>query len=230
MKYSLNRVFSFIKTKISIILFISLIFTFLLPMNVCKSIKQCFIADYTVTKSIKTHNFILRDNELQDINMINLIDTCKFYKLNANTYKDRVENQEKNIDIYNMNPHSKSNLTVDEINVMLIGTGLELQGRAFKDMEDKYNVNALFAIAVAMHESANGYKTANSYNYFGFRGNNGWMSFSSEYDCIQYFGKLINKYYLNRTTIQSIQNKYCPNSSSWTQLVISHMNQLKEKL
>ena len=129
-----------------------------------------------------------------------------------------------------MNPHSKSNLTVEEMNLMLSGTGLELQGQAFKDMENRYNVNALFAMAVAMHESANGYKTANTYNYFGFRGNNGWMSFSSKYDCIQYFGKLINSHYSNRTTIYAIQSKYCPNSSSWTHLVITHMNQLKENM
>ena len=100
----------------------------------------------------------------------------------------------------------------------------------FKDMEDTYNVNALFAMGVAMHESARGYKKANTHNYFGFKGNSGWMSFSSAYECIQYFGKLINTGYSSRNTISAIQTKYCPDGSPWTQNVINHMNQLKENI
>lgn len=144
-------------------------------------------------------------------------------------YINYVENQ-KNIDIYNMNPHSKSNLTVEELNAMLYKTGLKFQGQAFKDMEDSYNVNALFAMGVAMHESANGYKKANTHNYFGFRGNKGWMSFSSPYECIQYFGRLIHNNYSNRTTISAIQSKYCPDGSPWAQRVIAHMKQLKDNI
>jgi beta-N-acetylglucosaminidase len=179
------------------------------------------------TEPVKTREQLLEENANQKITITVLLEKCKSLESELNTHK---ENQEKNIDTSNMNPHSKSNLTVEEINIMLVGTGLESQGQAFKDMENTYNVNALFAMGVAMHESARGYKKANTYNYFGFRGNNGWMSFSSAYDCIQYFGKLINSRYSNRTTISAIQSKYCPDGSPWAQGVINHMNQLKEKI
>lgn len=129
----------------------------------------------------------------------------------------------------NINPHTKSGLSVETLNKMLSGTGLEGQGQAFYDMENTYNVNALFAMGVAMHESANGYKKANTHNYFGFRGNNGWMSFNSASDCIMYFGKLIHNNYNNKKSIEAIQSKYCPDGSDWSGRVKEHMTILYRK-
>jgi hypothetical protein len=95
--------------------------------------------------------------------------------------------------IFTHNPFQKSNLSVEQLNRALANTGLQGQGQAFYDMEHQYNINALFAVAVACHESANGYKTANRNNFFGMRGSKGWMAFSSSYDNIMYFGQLMNK-------------------------------------
>lgn len=234
MKNILKRLFSFIRTKISLIIFFIFvsIFIILLTINLLKSYETEIkptksVENCQITEPMKTYSELLEENKLKDIRINALIEKCNSLELEVNTYK---ENQNKNIDTYNMNPHSKSNLTVEEMNNMLANTGLRSQGQAFKDMENTYNVNALFAMGVAMHESANGYKKANTHNYFGFRGNNGWMSFSSAYDCIQYFGKLISNNYSNRTTISAIQTKYCPDGSPWTQRVISHMNQLKKNI
>ena len=123
------------------------------------------------------------------------------------------------------NPHIKTNYSPEQLNKMLVNTGLEGCGENFYNMEQTYNVNSLFAIGVAMHESANGYKLANTYNYFGFRGNNGWMSFDSPGDCINYFGKLISKNYNHLSSIEAIQGKYCPDGSSWASMVKQHMKE-----
>lgn len=229
----IKRLCSFIRLRISLILFIIFVSIFLVmfSINTYKNMEQeikqvSLVNDCEFLEPMKTYSELLEENELKDIRINALIEKCNSLELEINTYKEK---QSKNIDTQNMNPHSKSNLSVEELNEMLDNTGLESQGQAFYDMENTYNVNALFAMGVAMHESANGFKKANTHNYFGFRGNNGWMSFSSAYDCIQYFGKLIHNNYSNRNTIAAIQTKYCPDGSPWTSRVKEHMNQLKQK-
>ena len=240
MKKIMKRLFSFLRVNISLILFIIFTSMFLVMLTIntlenyeIEMVSNVIVNNCVIKEPIKTREQLLKEIQVQKRTINNLTEKCKSLESEINTYK---ENQKKNIttntntNTNNMNPHSKSNYTVEELNKMLAGTGLESQGRAFKDMEDTYNVNALFAMGVAMHESANGYKKANTHNYFGFRGNSGWMSFSSVYECIQYFGKLINKHYSDKTSIQAIQTRYCPDGSPWTQRVIAHMNQLKEKI
>ena len=229
----MKHIFKFIKIRISIILFIifSSIFLILFTINIYKDMehemqKISILTDCEFLEPMKTYDELLKENKIQEIQINELVEKINQLEYENNTYKEK---QSKNIDVNNMNPHSKSNLSIEEINDMLVNTGLEFQGEAFYDMENTYNVNALFAMGVAMHESANGYQKANTHNYFGFRGNNGWMSFSSAYDCIQYFGKLIHNNYSNKTTIAAIQTKYCPDGSPWTTKVKEHMNQLKQK-
>jgi len=130
----------------------------------------------------------------------------------------------------NYSPHSKSGFTIEILNSMLINTGLAGYGESFYTMEQEYNVNALFAIAVACHESANGYKKANTNNYFGFKGNNGWMSFESTHSCIMYFGKLISNNYNNYSTIEGINGKYCPDGGTWSGYVKQHMREKYNKV
>ena len=229
----IKYIFNFIKIKILIILFIifSFIFLILFTINTYKNI-ECEIQEFSMVtdceflESMKTYDELIEENKIQEIQINELVEKINQLEYENNTYKEK---QSKNIDVNNMNPHSKSNLSIKEINSMLVNTGLESQGEAFYDMENTYTVNALFAMGVAMHESAYGYQKANTHNYFGFRGNNGWMSFSSAYDCIQYFGKLIHNNYANKTTIDAIQTKYCPDGSPWTIKVKGHMNQLKQK-
>lgn len=232
--------FMYVYSKSIIIMFVilMLLFVILLSKDVYNKHKNNIknnkkVTECTFINSIKTYEELIEENKELKL-QLNLL--TNIHKENeSNTY---VENQNnngdntdiKNIDIKNINPHSKSNLSIDELNKMLSKTGLAHQGEAFYIMERDYNVHALFAMGVAMHESANGYKKANTHNYFGFRGNKGWMSFSSAYDCIQYFGKLIHNNYSNKTTILAIQSIYCPSDSTWAQKVIQHMNQLKLNL
>lgn len=130
--------------------------------------------------------------------------------------------------VFTYDVFQKSNLTVDQLNMALSGTGLAGYGQAFYDMEQTWGVNSLFAIAVGSHESGNFYKTANTYNYFGFRGNRGWMSFSSPEDCINYFGQLMNNRLYYGKSIEQIAVIYC--NASWSGYVKAHMYEKWQKV
>lgn len=87
-------------------------------------------------------------------------------------------------------------------------------------MEQETGVNALFCLSVGSLESGHGTSSAaqNKNNLFGLTGSSGLMTFSSVSECIEYWGNLINENYISsgRTTISSIQSKYCPPSEEWT--------------
>lgn len=137
--------------------------------------------------------------------------------------------EEANPCIFTYNVFTKSNLTVEQLNKILSGTGLENCGIYFYNMEKTWNVNSLFAVAVACHESANGFRKANTHNYFGFKGKNGtWMKFSSQEECINYFGELMNKKRYYGKTMKQISVIYC--DSSWEYKVKRHMNEKWNKL
>lgn len=123
---------------------------------------------------------------------------------------------------------TKSNLSVEQLNMILSGTGLAGYGQSFYDMEQTYGVNSLFAIAVGSHESGNFYKTANTHNYFGFRGNRGWIKFNSPNDCINYFGNLMNNRLYYGKSIEQVAVIYC--NPSWSKYVKAHMYEKWQKV
>ena len=130
--------------------------------------------------------------------------------------------------IFTYNVFQKSNLSIEQLNLALSGTGLAGYGQAFYNIEQTHGVNALFAIAVGSHESANFYKTANKHNYFGFKGSNGWMSFSSPDACIDYFGRLMNNKLYYGKSIEQIAVIYC--DSNWTSHIKRHMSEKWQKI
>lgn len=126
--------------------------------------------------------------------------------------------------ILSYNPFIQSGLSVEEYDIILKGTGLEGCGESFYRMEKTYNVNGLFAVGVAFHESGYGRHKANTNNFYGMRGNNGWMSFESPDANIQYFGKLMNKSLYKNKSIESIGKIYCPGTYlHWANAVKSMM-------
>jgi len=127
------------------------------------------------------------------------------------------------------NPFEKSNLTVEQYNNILRGTGLEGAGVSFYTMEQKYNVNGMFAVSVAFLESGLGRHKANTNNFFGMRGNNGWMAFDSVDANIQYFGKLMNSNLYKGKGILQIGKVYCPGTyEDWASKVTSIMKKYFE--
>ena len=114
-----------------------------------------------------------------------------------------------------------SELSPDELESIVAGTGLSGLGYAFYDMEQNYGVNAVFAIAVAQLESGSGtsYMAIYDNNLFGMMG----LSYESQEACIYDFGSLIRDYYFNRglTTVYSINPVYCPDNYDWAPYVES---------
>jgi len=108
-------------------------------------------------------------------------------------------------------PFIVSNLSEQQITLILSDTGLSECGEYFREMEQIHSVNAIFAIAVAFHESGYGSSNLakNNNNFFGFKGNNGWMSFGTKRECILYFGELMNRKTYKNKTIDEIAVKYC---------------------
>ena len=133
--------------------------------------------------------------------------------------------------VLSYNPFVTSGLTVEQFNIILDGTGLEGCGQSYYNMEQTYGVNGIFAIGVAFHESAYGRARANTNNFYGMRGNNGWMAFESPDANIQYFGKLMNKSLYKNKSIDGIGAVYCPGTSqSWANKVRYMMSSSFDKL
>ena len=125
---------------------------------------------------------------------------------------------------------TKSNLTSDQFNTLIenvltdrgysyTDSSLYNIGESLYNMEQTYDVNGLFALAVGSLESGYGtsYLAQNKNNLFGISGGSGYRGFDSINESIQYFGNLISENYIgcDRTTIGSIGSKYCPGSSKW---------------
>ena len=135
-----------------------------------------------------------------------------------------------------------SNLTADQLNSIIdeqlstIGesyTKFSGMGESLVKMEQETGVNALFCLSVGSLESGHGtsYAAESKNNLFGLIGNSGnLMSFDSVDDCVMYWGELIRDNYMDngRTTVSSIQSKYCPGSSTWSGNVTYFMNEYSE--
>lgn len=127
-------------------------------------------------------------------------------------------------------PFKTTNLSAEQFNKILLGTGLEGQGEAYFKVEREYGVNGMFAIGVAFLESGFGKYKANTNNYYGMRTGKGYMSFSSPAENILYFGKLMNKNLYKGKSMPQIARIYCPpNHKNWVSSVRSIMGSYYDK-
>ena len=128
-------------------------------------------------------------------------------------------------------PFFKSELTPEQFNKILAGTALEGCGESYYKMENTYNVNGIFAISVAFHESGYGKYRANTNNFYGMRSNKGWMAFESPDANIQYFGELMNKKWYAGKSIDNIAKTYCPPTHQhWASAIKSMMKNCWDKI
>lgn len=135
--------------------------------------------------------------------------------------------------ILNKNIYLPSGLSASQFNSALEGTGIEGLGQAFVDMENNWGVDGLFCMAVAFHESANGYSrlAVNNNNLFGMKARNGWKKFDSKYDAIVYFGEYMNKNLYKGKSVYEIGNIYCPpNTDQWFDGVNRHYEKILSKI
>jgi hypothetical protein len=121
-----------------------------------------------------------------------------------------------------------SNLSISQFNKILQNTGLAGYGSVYYDIEKKFHINGLFAIAVMAQESGHGKYPCNTNNFYGFRGSNGWMSFDSPASCIYYFADLMTNHYKGMS-IYEIGARYCE-GNTWANAVINLMGIYYNKL
>ncbi len=112
-----------------------------------------------------------------------------------------------------------SNLTAWQIEKILEGSNLQVLAEEYYEMEQKYNINALFLIALNTEESGYGRSDLAVYrnNIGGVRARSGGFAhFESWESCLDYIANLIDKKYLtesgpyyNGTSIYDVNKKYC---------------------
>lgn len=134
----------------------------------------------------------------------------------------------------NYDVRTKSDVTAEELDAVfqgeLVGTG-----KYFIEAQEKYNINAVFLAAIAIHESGNGKSKAakNKKNFFGLmRKTGGQMKFESAKECIDYAANNLTKengyyYARGRYTIHKIGQRYA-SDKKWTAYVVKTMKTIKE--
>lgn len=128
-----------------------------------------------------------------------------------------------------------SGIKAEELDKQFTGV-LSNTGKAFKEAEEKYKVNALFLAAIAIFESANGTssRARNKKNCFGLKG----KTFNTIEDCIDYTAMILaspDGYYYgrNKFTIEKIGKTYAPTwdnpgNTRWIPAIITIMKKLQK--
>lgn len=115
---------------------------------------------------------------------------------------------------------------------------------AFMEIQNRYHVNAVFAIAVAQKESSCGVNWAaidpSTHNWYSIRGDyngnsiDGWRKYPSFKEAVNDFGKLIgtSSYYFGggNITIGNIGKSYCPPGDEWSKGVSQFVKEMYESI
>ena len=111
-----------------------------------------------------------------------------------------------------------SNITREEVYIMLEGTALQTLSNAYVYMEELYGVNAIYLMSLSAEESGWGRSqlAITHNNIGGIKSSNGWMYFSDWGECLDYKARLLknqylseNGYYFNGYSIWNVNIKYC---------------------
>ncbi|MEG2000635.1 MAG: glucosaminidase domain-containing protein [Evtepia sp.] len=140
-----------------------------------------------------------------------------------------LEMETSNFAILSHDVFKKSNLTAKAFNMLLYGSALAGNGTAFYELEQRYNINGVFAMAVAKTESGLGTSAlaANKYNYFGMLG----CRYASSYEGIMAFGSLMNQQLYRGKSIERIASTYCPpTAAQWAEQTKQFMAQFWQKI
>ena len=160
-------------------------------------------------------NFIVKETEQEEYATPEISFTQLLSK--AEEFKSEKELARKNADMYSAGVNIKypfyiTYTTVEEYDYILKGTNLEGYGYCFKQIEEDYGVNGLFAISVATQESGLGRSplAKSNNNFYGIKsGSTSWAKFKSIESGILYFGKLMNHSRYKGKTISQIAPIYC---------------------
>lgn len=132
-------------------------------------------------------------------------------------------------------------VTAYEIDMILADTELAGLGRAFVEAEAESNVNAMFLLALAVHESSWGSSALarEKNNLFGFGAYDrnpyyGAQVFATKEECIKHVAQFLRDHYLEGdyyrgTTIQNINELYA-SDRAWGEKIFATMTQLDHKI
>ncbi len=124
-------------------------------------------------------------------------------------------------------PMGPSGLTLAELKILTKGTGLVGIEQALLDIEEIYNVNALYALAVAKLETGSGtsFLAKPEYNNLYAMRTNDWFRYETRYDSVMAFGKLMVNNYFGKgfDTIEKIGPRYAEGSQTWAIKAKYHM-------
>jgi len=133
---------------------------------------------------------------------------------------------------------TRSNLTINDLRLLLKDTELEGIEKSILDVEDKYKINGFFTLAVARLESGNGTSpiARDKNNLFGMNALDGdayasAYSYKSKSDSVHSFGKTIKTRYIDNGTIciSEINPIYCSNSD-WGIIIIKLIKEDYERV
>lgn len=151
-----------------------------------------------------------------------------------------IENK-KSIVFDPMNLLKKSNLTKDKAKKILKGTALEDCSDYFIECEEKYGVNAIGVMAIAVHESAWGtsrraQEDHNLTGYGVYSDSAKGINAPSKEENLLMTAKLLKKSYLTRsgshykgTSLMAVNESYCT-SGDWAINVTTHAYTLMDRL
>ena len=145
------------------------------------------------------------------------------------SWQDVTLSYEQYLDIEAAYQVMDENALVQRLDPLFQG-GLSGQTKYFIETCQQKDLPLDLALAITLHESA--YGTSNlavyNYNFGGLRASNGWASFVSPQEGIDYYLTLLDEsYYENGlTTPELIQPIYCPGSTVWVGQIYDYMNQI----
>ena len=132
-------------------------------------------------------------------------------------------------------------VTAYEIDMIVADSALAGLGRVFVEAESESNVNAMFLLALAVHESSWGSSllAREKNNLFGFGAYDrdpyhGAKVFATKEECVKHVAQFLRKHYLEGvyyrgTTIQNINETYA-SDRAWGEKIFATMTQLDRRI
>jgi beta-N-acetylglucosaminidase len=188
---------------------------FIIPMSIISDDFTIYNSHYLKVKDDQGHFWYIDSNKSN----WKVVTDNNIYRITGTNGNYKVTDKVKNV---TMDLQTPTNLTASEIALMTAGSELEGIEDAVVEIEERYGINALFTVSLAMLESGHGtsWLARNRNNLFGICAYdsdvNAASSFATKSDCVRYWGKLIHDEYFayGRTTLESINAIYA-SSGSW---------------